>query len=66
MSTYRFPALIWEDHAEHFTAALAEDDDAPAGFGATPAEAAFQVKEYLDGCMPIIRGVPHRISTIPN
>src|SRR5262249_55798841 len=48
MPTYRFPALVWEDHTGHFTAALVEDEDAPAGFGITASDALHQLKEYLD------------------
>src|SRR5262249_9129068 len=48
MPTYRFPALVWEDYTGHFTAALVEGEDAPAGFGITPSDALHQLKEYLD------------------
>lgn len=48
MPTHRFPALLWQDFTGHFTARLVEDDEAPAAFGATAAEALFQLKDYLD------------------
>ncbi len=48
MPTYRFPVLVWEDHAGNFTAAFVEDEEAPAGFGPTPDAALYQLKEYLD------------------
>lgn len=48
MPTYRIPVLIWEDHSGYFTANLVEDQEAPAGVGATAAEALSQVKEYLE------------------
>ncbi|MCI0660992.1 MAG: AAA family ATPase [Acidobacteria bacterium] len=47
MPTYRFPILIWEDFAGYYTARLVEDEDAPAGFSTTKADAVFQLKEYL-------------------
>jgi ATP-dependent Clp protease ATP-binding subunit ClpC len=48
MPTYRFPLLTWEDHSGYFTARLVEDQEAPAGFGATADEAIYQLKEMLD------------------
>src|SRR5262249_34886145 len=48
MPTYRFPALVWEDHTGHFTAALVEHEGAPAGFAITASDALHQLKEYLD------------------
>src|SRR5262245_8608675 len=47
MPTYRFPILIWEDFAGYYTARLVEDEEAPAGFSKTKADAIFQLKEYL-------------------
>jgi ATP-dependent Clp protease ATP-binding subunit ClpC len=48
MPTYRYPILIWEDFAGHFTARLVEDLEAPAGFSAARADAVFQLKDYLN------------------
>jgi ATP-dependent Clp protease ATP-binding subunit ClpC len=48
MPTYRFPAMIWEDHTGAFTAALVEDEETPVSIGGTPTEALAQLKEYLD------------------
>jgi ATP-dependent Clp protease ATP-binding subunit ClpC len=48
MPTHHFPTLVWEDHSGYFTARLVEDLDAPAGFGETPSEAVYQLKEFLD------------------
>lgn len=48
MPTHHFPALVWADFTGHFTARLVEDEEAPAAFGATAADALFQLKEYLD------------------
>jgi ATP-dependent Clp protease ATP-binding subunit ClpC len=48
MPTYRYPVLVWEDHAGNFTAAFVEDEEAPAAFASTPEAALYQLKEYLD------------------
>lgn len=48
MPTYRYPVLVWEDDAGHFTAALVEEGEAPAAHAPTAAEAVSQIKEYLD------------------
>lgn len=48
MATLRYPTLVWQDHAGFFTAALVEEEDAPAGFGKTAAEAQQQLKEFLE------------------
>jgi ATP-dependent Clp protease ATP-binding subunit ClpC len=45
--TYRFPVLVWKDHAGWYTASLLEWDE-PAGFGHSADVALAQVQEYLD------------------
>jgi ATP-dependent Clp protease ATP-binding subunit ClpC len=48
MPTYRFPTLLWQDHAGFYTAAPIEaDDESVAGFGATAAQALEQLREFL-------------------
>lgn len=46
MATYRFPVLVWQDHAGWFTAALVEWED-HVGIGRTPTAALEQLHDYL-------------------
>jgi len=47
MPTYRYPTLIVHDAAGTFTALPIDAPDGLAGFGATPAAALAQVREFL-------------------
>lgn len=46
MATYRFPVLVWQDHAGWFTAALVEWEDR-AGVGRSARAALDQLHDYL-------------------
>ena len=47
MPTYRYPVLIWQDHAGSFTAALVGEDDQATANGPSADDAKQQVREYL-------------------
>jgi ATP-dependent Clp protease ATP-binding subunit ClpC len=47
MPTYRYPVLIWQDHAGAWTACLVEGDENAAAAGPSADRAKEQVQEYL-------------------
>src|SRR5262245_31896602 len=48
MPVHRFPALVWEDDAGQFSAALVENWENTAAVGSSSQEALRQLKEYLE------------------